>query len=134
MLNKQSGLLGISQMGSDMRTIEEAAINGNESAILAETIFAYRLAKYIMALTVPLGRLDALVFTGGIGENGPRVRKIVLNMLGILGFKIDDAKNNEAFRGKSGIITQEDSPVAIVVPTNEEWIIAQDALKYSQEV
>lgn len=129
LLNKKSGLLGLSELSSDMRTIEEAAMNGDEAAIRAENVFAYRLAKYILALTVPLGRLDALVFTGGIGENGPRIRKIVLGMLGILDFKVDDAKNEAAFRGKSGIITTNDSPIAIVVPTNEEWVIAQDAIK-----
>lgn len=129
MLNKNSGLLGISGVGSDMRVIERECDKGNTRAQLALEVFCYRLAKYIMAYTVPLGRLDALIFTGGIGENGSIVRAKVLNWLGILGFKVDVARNNTLIRGKSGIITCGDSPVAMVVPTNEELVIARDTLQ-----
>jgi acetate kinase len=127
MLNKESGLLGISELASDMRTLEEAAEQGNKQALLAEDIFCYRLAKYIASYTVPLSRIDALVFTGGIGENSVRVREKTLTLLKALHFNVD--KNHNANHGKenNGIISQPNSTTAIVIPTNEEWVIAQDA-------
>lgn len=128
MLNKQSGLLGISGIASDMRTIESKAGEGNKRAILALEIFCYRLAKYIAALAVPLGRIDALIFTGGIGENSPIVREKTLAMLKFLGFKIDSKHNKINGKGNRGIITKNGSPLAMVVPTNEELLIAQDTL------
>jgi acetate kinase len=126
MLNKESGLLGISGIASDMRAIEEACEQGNKRAALALEIFCYRLAKYIMAYTVPLKKLDALIFTGGIGENSPLVRSKVIGWLNILDFKLDESINNTTIRGKRGIITKESGLVAMVVPTNEELMIAQD--------
>lgn len=129
MLNKESGLLGISGVASDMRGIEEACKQGNKRAILALEIFCYRLAKYIMAYTVPLKRLDALIFTGGIGENSPLVRSKVVDWLKILDFKLDEEINNTIIQGKQGIITKESGMVAMVIPTNEELMIAQDAYK-----
>lgn len=125
-LNKESGLLGVSGTVSDMRGIEEAYEQGNKKAILAFEIFCYRLAKYIMAYTVPLKKLDALIFTGGIGENSPLVRSKTIEWLGMLDFKLDDAANNGTIKGKSGIITKDDSLIAVVIPTNEELMIAQD--------
>jgi acetate kinase len=127
MLNKESGLLGITGISSDMRTIENAYLKKNEKAILAIELFCYRLAKYIMSYTVPLGRLDALIFTGGIGENGPIIREKVLGWLGIMNFEIDAELNEATVRGKSNIITKSNSPVAMVIVTNEELVIAQDA-------
>jgi len=127
LLQKQSGLLGISGVSSDWREIEENAQNGVEGAILAFDMFCYRLAKYIASYAVPLGRIDALVFTGGIGENSPGMRSKVLNNLEIFGYKVDQAKNDFAKLGESGVITTDDSPMAIVIPTNEEWVIAQDS-------
>lgn len=127
-LNKKSGLFGISGGISDMREIEEGYEKGEKFTTLALEIFCYKLAKSIAALTTPLGRLDALIFTAGIGENGPIIREKVLALLKILNFKIDTEKNNAYIRGKSGIITQSDSTIAMVIPTNEEWVIAKDAI------
>jgi len=125
-LNKKSGLLGVSGIASDMREIEKQVMLGNERAILAFEIFCYRLAKYIAALAVPLGRLDALIFTGGIGENSQMVRAKTLGWLKIFNFKLDVAYNEVHGKNSRGVITTKDSTIAIVVPTNEEWLIAQD--------
>ncbi|EDP99443.1 acetate kinase [Shewanella benthica] len=128
LMNKQSGLLGISELTSDCRGIEEAYNNGHKGAILALDIFCYRLAKYIASYTVPLGRLDALVFTGGIGENSDIIRAKVLNLLEIFNFEVDDERNKAARFGKQGQITTDKGPIALVIPTNEEWVIAEDAM------
>jgi acetate kinase len=125
-LNKQSGLLGISGRSNDMRTLEEAAEAGDEQAAMAREVFCYRLAKYVAALTVPLGRLDALIFTGGIGERDPDARARTLGRLAILGFEVDPERNAANGRDSNGVITADGSPVALVVPTNEELLIAQD--------
>jgi len=126
MFNKKSGLLGISGTVSDMRQIEELATSGDKRAVLAFEIFCYNLAKYIAAYAVPLGRIDALIFTGGIGENSRAVRAKTLQWLKIFNFKIDLASNGNNGKNTGGIITAKDSTIAIVVPTNEEWLIAQD--------
>jgi acetate kinase len=128
MLNKQSGLLGLSGLGSDMRTIEEAAISGNKRAILTEDIFAYRLAKYVASYMVPLGHLDALIFTGGIGENGAIIRAKIIRWLKVFGFALDEERNQQHGRKSKNIITREGTPIAMVIPTNEELMIAQDAM------
>ncbi len=125
-LNKESGLLGISGKSNDMRTLEEAAAAGDERAVLAIEVFCYRLAKAIGALAVPLGRIDALVFTGGIGENSAPIRAKVLGHLGVLGFALDPERNDGLARGSQGPVTQDGSSTALVVPTNEEWMIALD--------
>jgi acetate kinase len=127
MLQNQSGLLGLSGLSSDCREIEDAFKAGNEGAILAMRIYAYRLAKYIASYTVPLGRVDAIVFTGGIGENSDHIRRCTLEMLSIFGYEVDEAKNLHARFGKSGVITTDNSPLAMVITTNEEWVIAQDS-------
>lgn len=132
-LNKKSGLLGVSGIASDMREIEKQAIAGNARAVLALEIFCYRLAKYIAALAVPLGRIDALVFTGGIGENSQMVRAKTLAWLKIFNFKLDVARNEIHGKKSNGIITAEGSPIAIVVPTNEEWLIAEDTAALTQK-
>lgn len=126
-LNKKSGLLGISGIDSDMRAIEKNIASGNKRAILAFEIFCYRLAKYIAALSIPLGKVDALIFTGGIGENSQMVRAKTLGWLKIFNFHIDEQHNKIHGKNTKGIITTEKSTVAIVIPTNEEWLIAQDA-------
>lgn len=132
-LNKQSGLLGISGLSSDMRAIEEAALKGDEQALLAEDLFCYRLAKYIMSYLVPLqGKLDALIFTAGIGENSPIVRAKVLNQLQALKFEVDKKRNDENGVNSSGIITKDNTPIAMVIPTNEELMIAQDTEKLTR--
>lgn len=126
-LNKKSGLLGLSGLTNDMRELNAARDAGHEGASLAIEVFTYRLAKYVASLAVPLGGIDALVFTGGIGENGPDLRKDVVGMLGFLGLEIDDAANAAAVRGNGGVITTGDGPCALVVPTDEELVIARDA-------
>ena len=125
-LNKESGLLGISGLSNDMRTLEEAAAAGHERAALAIDIFCYSLAKSVASLVVPLGRLDALVFTGGIGENSAYIRARVLKQLGFLGLTVDPVANMKNVRGHAGRITVGTRPQAAVVPTNEELMIALD--------
>lgn len=132
LLNKQSGLLGISELSSDCRTIEEEAANGHEGAKLALEIFSYRLAKYIASMAVATNGLDAVVFTGGIGENSDIIRSKVLNYCAFLGLTVDGDANLAARFGKAGIITTADSRVqAVVIPTNEELMIAQDTARLS---
>lgn len=126
LLNKESGLLGLSGLSNDMRTLQEAAANGHELAQLAIEIFCYRLAKAIGGLAVTLPRIDALIFTGGIGENSAMVRAKVLRQLAILGFTLDEHANNENGRQSEGRINAATGPTALVVPTNEELMIALD--------
>ncbi|HYD43524.1 MAG TPA: acetate kinase [Anaeromyxobacter sp.] len=125
-LNKRSGLLGVTGLSNDMRTVEEAAAQGNARARLAIDIFCYVLAKALAALVVPLGRLDALVFTGGIGENSAPIRARVVEQLGYLGLRLDPARNARHGRDERGRITTSERPQALVVPTNEELMIAMD--------
>ncbi|MDC7717786.1 acetate kinase [Vogesella sp. DC21W] len=132
LLNKQSGLLGLSELSSDCRELEEAAANGHPGAIIAMEVFCYRLAKQIAAMVVALGRIDVLLFTGGIGENSPFVRANVLNKLAFLGFSLDAAANDAAFRGKAGRISHADSTTALVINTNEELMIALDTAALTQ--
>ncbi|HMM33864.1 MAG TPA: acetate kinase [Thermoanaerobaculia bacterium] len=131
-LNKKSGLLGVSGLSNDMRTVEEAASNGNDRAKLALDIFCYVLAKTIAALVVPLGRLDALVFTGGIGENSTTVREMTIARLGFLGLALDEAANAKHGRTQNGRVTIGTKPQALVVPTNEELMIAEDAAQIAR--
>ena len=131
-LNKRSGLLGVSGLSNDMRTVEEAAAGGHERARLAIDIFCYVLAKTVAALVVPLGRLDALVFTGGIGENSSNVRARVVGHLGFLGLVLDEAANATHGRGRAGRITTGLRPQALVVNTNEELMIATDTAEIVQ--
>ncbi|ACA87161.1 MULTISPECIES: acetate kinase [Shewanella] len=129
LMNKQSGLLGISELTNDCRGIEEGYSEGHKGATLALEIFCYRLAKYIASYTVPLGRLDAVVFTGGIGENSDLIRAKVLNLLEIFNFEVDDERNKAARFGNQGQITTDNGTIAMVIPTNEEWVIAEDAVR-----
>ncbi|WP_274584185.1 acetate kinase [Neisseria leonii] len=127
MLNKQSGLLGISELSNDCREIEEAAAKGHEGAKLAMEVMTYRLAKYIAAMAVAAGGIDALVFTGGIGENSDTVRSKTVGYLAFLGLNIDEAANTAVRFGKAGIISPDgQTPAVVVVPTNEELMIAND--------
>jgi acetate kinase len=125
-LNKSSGLLGISGLSNDMRTLQEAAAQGHERAALAIEKFCYSVAKAAAGMIVSLGRVDALVFTGGIGENAVDVRARIVDLLGFAGFALDAHAN--AFHGKAlrGRITRSTSPMAAVVATNEELMIAKD--------
>lgn len=126
-LNKQSGVLGVSEVSSDFREIEDGCASGNEGAIRANNVFVYRVAKYIGAYAAAMNGVDAIAFTAGLGENNAKVRKEICSYLEFLGVKIDDAKNNT--RGQETVITTEDSKVAaLLVPTNEELMIARDTM------
>ena len=118
-LNKQSGLLGISGVSSDSRDIEEGIKNGNERCILAQEMYVKRIVEYIAKYYVLLGGCDAIVFTAGVGENSISTRKEILNKLAVLGIKVDEEANN--VRGEERKITTDDSAVpAYIIPTNEE--------------
>ncbi len=126
LMNKHSGLMGVSGVSSDMREIEEAAGDDHANARLALDIYCYRLKKYIGAYTAAMGGLDAIVFTGGIGENSPLVRKKSLEGMEYMGIAVDE-ENNKRKIGKEGIISADSSKIKImVIPTNEELVIARD--------
>lgn len=126
LLNKESGLLGLSGLSDDMRELERAAEQGHTHAQLALEIFAYRLARQIASLLVPLGGLDALVFTGGIGENSSPTRTRTVELLAHLGLALDEERNAEHGRRSQGRISGDASPAILVIPTDEEFLIAQD--------
>ena len=130
LLNQESGLLGISECSNDMRTLLEEEANGNELASLAIEVFCYRLAKSIAALAVPAFPLNALIFTGGIGENAAVIRERVCQQLGILGVETDLEANKNHGRDQEGRISTAASGLQVlVVPTNEELLIAMDTHK-----
>jgi acetate kinase len=132
LMNKHSGLLGISGESSDMREIEQAIEEGHKRARLAFDVFTYRIKKYIGAYAAAMGGLDAIVFTGGIGENSPLVRKTVCEDLEFLGVKLDEKKNAEA-TGEA-VLSDENSRVKVLkIPTNEELVIALDTEKIVRE-
>ncbi len=126
-LNKRSGLLGISGLSNDMRAIQAAAEGGHAHARLAIEKFCYSVAKAAAGMIVSLGRVDALVFAGGIGENAVSVRAQIVDLLGFAGFALDPHANEMHGRSLRGRITRTTSPMAAVVPTNEEYMIAMDA-------
>lgn len=128
-LNKRSGLLGLSGVSNDMRTVCEAAADGSEGARLALDVFCYRAAKAVGALAVALGGLDAVVFTGGIGEHSAEVRRRVLSRLGVLGLEEDPAANAVDGRGTDGRVSRPGDRTALVVPTDEELLIARDTVQ-----
>ena len=122
---KKSGLQGLSGVSSDLRDVEEAAEKGDKRAELAQEKLIYGVKKYIGAYAAGMGGIDVLVFTAGIGENGIGFRKAVCEGLDFMGVTIDEAKNN--CRGKEVIISKPGSRVTVmVVPTNEELMIARD--------
>ena len=124
-LNKKSGVLGMSGVSSDFRDLESGAKEGNADCQLALDKFAYEVAKYVGAYAAALNGLDVLTFTAGVGENGISNRAAICEYLGYLGVKIDPEKNN--VRGKEALISTPDSKVQVwVVPTNEELMIARD--------
>lgn len=127
MLNKESGLLGLSELSNDMRTLEEEAAAGHEQAQLAIDVFCYRLAKTLAGYAAALGRLDALIFTGGIGEHSSLVREKVLARLEILGLTIDPVANDDHGQQTNGRVSTSTSPAALVIPTDEERMIALDS-------
>lgn len=127
-LNKESGLLGLSGESNDMRTLVDAAEAGSDRAKVAIEVFAYRLAKSILGLTAALSKLDAIVFTGGIGENSQGVRARALEHLKVLGVDVDLALNAQNGDDELGRISAEGSPLCLVVATNEELMIARETL------
>lgn len=128
LVNKKSGLLGVSGVSSDARDIENAIAGGNKRADLARRMFIYRVKKYIGAYAAALDGVDIIVFTGGIGENDMYIRGEIAKGLGYLGVKIDEEKNMHS-RGEEIVISTPDSRVTVcVIPTDEEWMIASDTM------
>lgn len=128
LLNKKSGVLGVSGVSSDMRELEAACAAGNPRAILAENIYFYRIKKYIGSYAAALGGVDIIVFTGGVGENQQGAREAVCEGLEFMGIKIDK-EINAKIRGAEAIISTPDSKVKVVViPTDEELMIASDTM------
>lgn len=126
LFNKKSGVCGISGISFDMRDVETAAANGNYRAQLALDMYAYRVKKYIGAYMAVLGKVDMIIFTGGIGENDHATRFKVLEGMNFMGIDFDPERN-EGVRGKEAILTRPGSPViAMIMPTNEEMVIAVD--------
>ncbi|MCL2842988.1 MAG: acetate kinase [Oscillospiraceae bacterium] len=127
-LNKKSGVLGVSGVSSDFRDLGKAASSGNELAALALEEFYYGVSKYIGAYAVAMGGVDAIIFTAGIGENGATEREAICKNLGVIGLKLDPEKNK--VRGKQVDVTAEGSKGRVlVIPTNEELVIARDTLE-----
>ncbi len=128
LLNKKSGVLGISGVSSDFRDIEGAAAEGNERALLALDIFNSRVKKYIANFAAVMSGVDVVVFTAGLGENSASNREEICKGLEFMGINVDPSKNN--VRGKETIVSTDDSKVKVlVVPTNEELVIARDTLE-----
>jgi acetate kinase len=128
-LHKQSGLLGVSGISSDLRDVEVAAKSGEKRAVLAKNIFFRSIKKYIASYAAIMGGIDVIVFTAGIGENSPTTRSEAVKDLEFMGIKMDTAKNEE-IQGKETVISAYDSKVKIlVIPTNEELMIARDTIR-----
>ena len=124
-LNKKSGVLGLSQVSSDFRDIEDAEKSGNKQAALALRAYAYRVAKYIGSYVAAMNGVDAIVFTAGLGENSPETRAEISSYLGYLGIEIDKEVNNA--RGKELKVSKNtNGPAVFAIPTNEELVIARD--------
>jgi acetate kinase len=126
-MNQKSGLLGISGVSKDVRVIEGRARKGDERCRLALEMFCYRVAKYIGSYAVVLGDVDAIVFTAGIGENSASMRREICAYLGIIGVKLDLRKNRDAGGKKMDIGTRDSKVRVLVIPTNEELLIAREA-------
>jgi acetate kinase len=133
LLNKHSGLQGISGVSSDMREVLAERKNGDKKAQYAFDVFCYRVRKYIGAYAAAMGGLNGVVFTGGIGENSPEVRKASCEDLGFLGIAIDDNANQSSEKEKI-ISTKESTATVLVVPTNEELVIALDTVRIVKEL
>ena len=129
-LNKHSGILGVTGVSSDMREVRDAAyVKNNERAILGLDMYYYRIRKYIGSYAAAMGGVDAIIFTGGVGENSDETRREICKDLEFLGVEINDNVNNGS-RGKEVLISKENCKVkVVVVPTNEELVIAQDTLE-----
>jgi acetate kinase len=126
--NNESGLLGLSCLTNDMRELIEAASTGDERAGLAIDVFCYRLAKAIGSLFVALGEIGQIIFTGGIGENASYIRANVIQQLALFGFELDPLRNENHGVGSNGRITRDGERIAMVVPTDEELMIARETV------
>jgi acetate kinase len=125
LMNKKSGLMGVSGVSSDARDIDAAVNEGNKRADLARRMFIYRVKKYIGAYAAAMNGVDVIVFTGGIGENDAYIRAEIIKGLTYLGIEFDESKN--AVRGEERLLTTADSKVKVcIIPTDEEWMIASD--------
>ena len=133
-LNKKSGLLGISGVSNDMREVQQAARDGNRRAQLALDLFAYRIKKYIGAYMAVLGRLDALVFTGGIGEHASKVRAAICSDMEEFGIELDASENEDPkAKGSRTVSTNRAKVKVLIVPTDEEAMIAHDTLEIATQ-
>ena len=128
LLNKHSGLAGISGLSSDMREIIEEAPD-NKNSKLALDIYCYRLKKYIASYAAAMGGVDALIFTAGVGENAPMVRSLACDNLKFMGIELDTTKNNQAIGSEMDISTESATVRTLTIPTNEELVIARDTLE-----
>lgn len=126
-LNKSSGLLGVSGISNDMRDVDAAAEKGNQDAAIAREMLSHGIRKYIGAYAAVMGGVDVIVFTAGIGENGPALRQRIMNSFGYLGAKVDPEKN-EVYATEADISTDDSRVRVLVIPTNEEIVIARDTL------
>jgi acetate kinase len=127
-MTKESGLLGLSGVGNDLRDIRAAALAGNARAQLALDVFVHSTRHWIGAYLLELGGCDALVFTAGIGENNPELRAAICANLGDLGIRVDDAKNS-ALRGEGEISAASARTRIFVIPANEELVVARETLR-----
>lgn len=128
LVNKESGLLGVSGLSNDCRTLEDAMLKDNNAqATLALTVFCYRIAKTIASYSASLTQLDGLIFTGGIGENSSWVRSEIIKQLALLNFALDEEKNQTTRFGASGNIATNNARACWVIATNEEWVIAEQS-------
>lgn len=134
LINKHSGMLGITGVSSDMREIEKAKNEGHERATLGLDMYHYRIRKYIGAYTAAMGGVDVIVFTGGVGENSPDSREEICKNFEYMGLEFDP-KKNDGIRGKEVFISTDNSKVkAVVIPTNEELVIASDTRKIVEKL
>lgn len=129
MINKQSGVMGISGISSDMRDIEAAIKEGQEKAILAMSMFNYRILKYIGSYIAALNGVDMIVFTGGVGENQPVTREYVMDGLSFMGIEYDKALNNSTYGDEVELTSSKSKVKVVVCPTDEEYTIASDTLE-----
>jgi acetate kinase len=133
LFNKHSGILGVSGISSDMRDIEHAISDGNERAKLALDMYEYRIKKYLGSYAAALGGVDVIVFTGGVGENMSQMRESVCSGLGFMGVKIDNVLNAKSHGVEVLLSTPESNVKVVVIPTDEEYMIASDTLEIVQK-
>ena len=129
LLNKKSGFLGVSGVSSDCRDVQTAAAEGNERAKLTIDILVHQIKRFIGGYAAEMGGLDAVLFTGGIGENDSSIRERICSEMEFLGLTIDSEKNKEASREEAVFSTPDSKVIAMVLPTNEEIMIARDTLE-----